>query len=47
MPFLDRILSKISKILNKGGGSMKKDASDFMIQEYDQIADAYFGLRDR
>ncbi|MBC8493120.1 MAG: hypothetical protein H8D43_04975 [Chloroflexi bacterium] len=26
---------------------MQKDASDFMIQEYDQIASAYFGLRDQ
>jgi hypothetical protein len=26
---------------------MNKDASDFMIQEYDQIASAYFGLRDQ
>jgi len=26
---------------------MNKDASDFMIQEYDQIARAYFGLRDQ
>ena len=26
---------------------MQKDASDFMIQEYEQIADAYFGLRDQ
>lgn len=27
--------------------TMSKDASDFMIQEYDQIAKAYFGLRDQ
>jgi len=26
---------------------MNRDASDFMIQEYDQIASAYFGLRDQ
>jgi len=26
---------------------MIKDASDFMIQEYDRISTAYFGLRDQ
>ena len=26
---------------------MSKDANDFMIKEYEQIANAYFGLRDQ
>ncbi len=26
---------------------MNKDASDFMLEEYTQIASAYFGLRDQ
>ena len=26
---------------------MSKDATDFMIEEYDRISDAFFGLRDQ
>lgn len=37
---------EIGKMTNSSP-KMNKDASDFMFQEYDKIASAYFGLRDQ